>query len=117
MVMMEKSDFDRLVGQIEEIAEHIRKSEEKESAKKADLWISNREAMNILGVSSRTLQRYRDTGRIPFFKMGRNCRYRLSDVEHALEKYRIDGREESPDRLLRQYLVRTGQMPERRKET
>lgn len=108
MVMMEKSDFDRLIGRIEEIAEHIRKSEEKESAKEADRWISNREAMGILGVSARTLQRYRNTGRIPFFKMGRNCRYRLLDVERTLETYRIDRGEEHPDGLRRQYLVRTG---------
>ena len=117
VIMMEKSDYDRLAGQIEEIAEHIRKSGSAKSPGTADRWISNREAMGILGVSSRTLQRYRDTGRIPFFKMGRNCRYRLSDVERALEKYRINGREETPDGLRRQYLVRTGQMPEKSKET
>lgn len=117
VIMMEKSDYDRLVGQIEEIAEHIRKSGSAKSPGTEDRWISNREAMNILGVSSRTLQRYRDTGRIPFFKMGKKCRYRLSDVERALEKYGINGREESPDGLRRQYLVRTGQMLEKPKET
>lgn len=69
--MIEKSDFDKLVGRIEEIAEHIRKSENKSLSVDAERWISNREAMDILGVSPRTLQRYRDSGCIPFSKIGR----------------------------------------------
>ena len=59
VIIMKKSDFDRLVGRIEEIAEHIRKSENRELSGNEECWISNSEAMDILGVSSRTLQRYR----------------------------------------------------------
>lgn len=106
--MIEKSDFDKLVGRIEEIAEYIRKSENTKSSVGTERWISNREAMEILGVSSRTMQRYRDTGCIPFSKIGKNCRYRLSDVERALEAHRINGTEEKPDGLHRQYLIRVG---------
>lgn len=115
--MMEKSDFDRLVGRIEEIAEHIRKSENKKLPDNTECWISNREVMDILGVSSRTLQRYRDSGRIPFSKIGKNCRYRLSDVERVLEACVVSGTEEKPDGLRRQYLVRTGKPENRQKKT
>ena len=91
MIMIEKSDFDMLVGRIEEIAEHIRKSENKKLSGDAERWISNKEAMDILGVSPRTLQRYRDNGCIPFSKIGRNCRYRLSDIERVLERCKAQG--------------------------
>ena len=74
VIMMEKSDFDKLVGRIEAIAEHIRKSEKVKSQDRTERWLSSEEAMDILGVSPRTLQRYRDTGRIPFYKSGKNCR-------------------------------------------
>lgn len=117
LIMMEKSDFDKLIGRIAEIAEHIRKSENAKSPDRADRWLSGKEAMDILGVSPRTLQRYRDTGLIPFSKLGKKCRYRLSDVERVLDIYRIDGREENPDGLRRQYLVRTGKMPGISKKT
>lgn len=117
MIMMEKSDFDRLIGRIDEIAEHIRKSEESKSPDRADRWLTGKEATDILGVSTRTLQRYRDTGLIPFSKLGKKCRYRLSDVERVLDMCRIDGREENPDGLRRQYLVRTGKMPGISKKT
>lgn len=117
LIMMEKSDFDRLIGRIDGIAEHIRKSENAKSPNPADRWLSGKEATDILGVSPRTLQRYRDTGLIPFSKLGKKCRYRLSDVERVPDMCRIDGREENPDGLRRQYLVRTGKMPEISKKT
>lgn len=117
VIMMEKSDFDKLIGQIEVIAEHIRNSEKAKSQDRTERWLSGEETMDILGVSSRTLQRYRSTGRIPYYKMGRKCLYRLSDVERALETCSIDAGEESPDGLRRQYLVRTGKMSEISKNT
>ena len=117
VIMMEKSDFDKLVGRIEEIAEHIRKNDKAKLQDRTERWLSGEEAMDILGISPRTLQRYRDTGRIPFYKIGKKCRYRLSDVERALETCSIDAGEESPDGLRRQYLVRTGKMSEISKNT
>lgn len=71
--MIEKSDFDRLVGRIEEIAEHIRKGENRKPSGDTERWISNKEAMGMLGISPRTLQRYRDNGCIPFSKIGRTA--------------------------------------------
>lgn len=117
VILIEKSDFDRLVGNIEKIAEHIRKSESKKPSGDTERWISNKEAMEILGISSRTLQRYRDNGCIPFSKIGRNCRYRLSDIERALETHMIDETEEKPDGLRRQYLIRTRKAENRQKKT
>ena len=115
--MMEKSDFDILLGRIEEIAEHIRKSETAKSSGSTARWISNREVMDILGVSSRTLQRYRATGRISYSIIGKKCRYRRSDVEQALKACMVNGTEEKPDGLRRQYLVRTGKPENRQKKT
>lgn len=117
LIMIEKSDFDRLVGRIEEIAEHIRKGENRKPSGDTERWISNKEAMGMLGISPRTLQRYRDNGCIPFSKIGRNCRYRLSDIKRALETHRIDETEEKPDGLRRQYLIRTRKAENRQKKT
>ena len=115
--MIEKSDFDRLAGRIEEIAEHIRKNGNRTPSGDTERWISNKEAMEILGVSPRTLQRYRDCGCIPFSKIGKNCRYRLSDIERVLETHMIDETEEKPDGLHRQYLIRTRKTENRQKRT
>ncbi len=117
VILIEKPDFDRLVGHIEKIAEHIRKSDSGKTSGDTERWISNKEAMGMLGVSPRTLQRYRDSGCIPFSKIGKNCRYRLSDIERVLEAHMIDGTKERPDDLRRQYLVRTRKAENRQKKT
>ena len=82
---MEKSDFDKLVGRIEAIAEHIRKSEKVKSQDQTERWLSSEEAMDILGVSPRTLQRYRDTGRIPLWRCltGRNSSSKKSGTTNG----------------------------------
>ena len=48
-------------------------------------FFTNNAAMNYLGLSRATLQRYRDDGRLPFSKIGRNIFYRRADVEALLE--------------------------------
>ena len=68
----------------------------------------NQDLCLMLQVSKRSLQRYRDEGRIPFSLMGRTCRYRLTDVERMMKDCSISGNAERIGELHRQYMVRTG---------
>lgn len=44
-----------------------------------------------LDISSRTLQEYRDTHKVPFYRMSpRTIRYSLADVRAALAELKID---------------------------
>ena len=70
----------------------------------------NQDLCILLQISKRTLQRYRDNGCIPYSKIGRNCRYRLSDIKRALEMCMIEEITAKPDGLRRQYLIRTRKM-------
>lgn len=87
LIMMEKSDFDKLIGRIAEIAEHIRKSENAKSPDRADRWLSSKEATDILGVSPRTLQRYRSIGILPYLMLRQKTYYKESDVEKFLSEH------------------------------
>lgn len=49
-------------------------------------WISNRECTRLTGFSKSTTQRYRESGRLPFSKVGGNIFYRRSDLEDLLER-------------------------------
>lgn len=51
-------------------------------------WLTNREAMDFLGLSKTTLQRYRDSGRLLFSKIGGNIYYRYADVVAVLDQNR-----------------------------
>ena len=87
MIMIEKSDFDKLAGRIEEIAEHIRKGGSGKTSGGADRWISGREATEMLGVSPRTLQRYRSIGILPYLMLRQKTYYKESDVERFLSEH------------------------------
>ena len=48
-------------------------------------FMTNDAAMVYLGLSRPTLQRYRDTGLLPFSKIGRKVFYRRADIDSLLE--------------------------------
>ena len=51
-------------------------------------WCAVNEAIcRRLGISKRTLQSYRDTGKIPFSMIGHKCYYKQSDLQTMLEKH------------------------------
>lgn len=47
--------------------------------------IGSKEAMKILGISSKKLQRLRESGQLPYLKITRTCSYLLSDVLKLLQ--------------------------------
>jgi hypothetical protein len=101
-----KSEWDRTAGKSTKILSHedlydllvkidsglarieakISKENENRISEKKDKWLFNEDIMKILPVSSRTLQNYRDSGILPFGKLGNVCYYKKSDVEKMLEE-------------------------------
>ena len=51
---------------------------------KMDEWLDNEAVCRRLGISKRTLQSYRDTGKIPFSMIGHKCYYKESDIMEIL---------------------------------
>lgn len=49
-------------------------------------WLDNQDVMELLHISSRTLQNYRSTKILPYSIIGGRCVYKRSDVEWLLEK-------------------------------
>jgi len=49
------------------------------------------QAAQILGIKPQTLAYWRCVGRydLPYIKVGKNCRYRLSDIEAFIESRRV----------------------------
>lgn len=56
-------------------------------------WVDEREVAAITGISLSTLRKYRmGNVKIPFCKIGRSVRYRLSDVVAFMDAHRIEPR-------------------------
>ena len=47
---------------------------------KTEQWLDNEAVCKRLGISKRTLQSYRDTGKIPFSMIGHKCYYKQTDI-------------------------------------
>jgi excisionase family DNA binding protein len=52
--------------------------------------LRKRELADKLAISKRTLDVWMQKGRIPFLKVGRSVRFRLSDVLEKLNSYRVN---------------------------
>ena len=77
-------DVEAVIAQ--ELSRHHSKLRRKDHpASKEKLWLSNSEAMEYLGLSRSTMQRYRDAEMLPFARLGSNIYYRRQDIEDLLE--------------------------------
>ena len=52
----------------------------------ADNWLDNRHVCELLKISLRTLQTYRDTGVLPYSQIGRKCYYKASDIKQFINQ-------------------------------
>jgi excisionase family DNA binding protein len=52
-------------------------------------WLTGEEVIQILRISSRTLQSYRDRGILPFAQIGRKIYYKASDLDDYMEQHYI----------------------------
>lgn len=55
-------------------------------------WLSDSEVCELLKISHRTLQSYRDNGTLPYSQIGRKCYYKSSDVEQLLNQSKTESR-------------------------
>jgi excisionase family DNA binding protein len=59
------------------------------SKPQTEVWLSTKDAAKALGITTRTLQSYRDQGMIPYSQFGREIRYRQSDIQDFLLEHYV----------------------------
>ena len=85
MVVLPQETLDEIMKVVRRAAEN----QEAASKAKDDEWLSSEEARQILGVSPKTWQNYRDRGIIPFSQTGRKIYVLRSDLDNYLKSHRI----------------------------
>lgn len=83
VVTFQSTVYQELVGKIDAI-NHRLNAKEKEPKEK---WLDNQELMQLMKISKRTAQHYRDSGLISFSQVGNKIYYKLSDVEELLKNH------------------------------
>ncbi len=82
VITIESSTFQQLKNQLDEILTQIKVQKRQNPLSEA--WLDNSDVVKLLRISTRTLQNYRDSGMIPFSKIGAKIYYKASDVEGLL---------------------------------
>lgn len=55
------------------------------------IWLSSQQLTEYLGFGNRaTQQEWRDSGLLPYYKVGKNIVYKKSDVDDFIEKHRVE---------------------------
>lgn len=82
VIAIESKTFDQITDRFEAFAKQIKKwcGVEQDNSK----WLDNQDVCNLLNISYRTLQYYRNTGKIPFSQINSKCYYKVTDVERLL---------------------------------
>lgn len=89
IISIEKRVLDSLIvdlGALADEAENLSKAEDYYLQE----WLDNQDVCNILNVSKRTLQTYRDNGKLPFTRIDRKMYYKPIDVEFLLNNIKQD---------------------------
>lgn len=84
-IILSKEQFEELLTRVNEIksalAEKNKKPEEQ--------FLDNQEFMQLMNISKRTAQSWRDEGKISFSQIGGKIYYRLNDVQNLLDSHHI----------------------------
>ena len=83
VITLQSEAFNDLVKKLDQINTRLN-TKEKEPK---EIWLDNQEFLQLLKISKRTAQHYRDSGLISFAQIGSKIYYRLSDVEGMLKTH------------------------------
>jgi hypothetical protein len=83
VITIQSEAFQELVKKMDEIQTKLT-AKEKEPK---EIWLDNQEFIQLLKISKRTAQHYRDTGMISFSQVGSKIYYCMNDVEELLKKH------------------------------
>jgi len=85
VITIESQAFQELLDQLEAIQQKLDK--EKSSTPLSDIWMDNQDVCELLHISKRTLQHYRDSGKLPFSQIGAKIYYKASDIDTFLNDH------------------------------
>ena len=87
-VLVPAEDWQKIQEEISKISQYVY-NKEKESQSE---WLTSEQARQILGISKRTWQTYRNRRLIPFSQEGKKIQVKRSDLEEFLKTHRIEKR-------------------------
>ena len=100
IITMDSKAYQNLEKKINDIAEFVYGTKTTQE----DRWLDTDDAAEMLGVSTRTLQRLRTDREIDYSMLRGRCRYRLSEIERVLNDRIISSNPKTLEELREVYL-------------
>ena len=85
IVKIEARTFEAMMARFEAFANKVETLCKDNGDKSLQKWLDNQEVCQILNISKRTLQTYRDNGKLPYSQIGHKIYYRPEDVEQLIK--------------------------------
>ncbi|MGN7706838.1 helix-turn-helix domain-containing protein [Chryseobacterium sp. 22543] len=76
--------MERILTRLDILAEQLRSSDKRYHLIDGEELLDNQDVLQILKISSRSLQRYRASGKLPYYRMSGKPYYKLSDVHQFI---------------------------------
>lgn len=83
IVAIEKRTFQLMKEKLKEFSTQIQEICGKD--KRKDEWLDNQDVCQLLKISKRTLQTYRDNETLAYSQIGYKCYYKKTDIEKLIE--------------------------------
>ena len=80
IITIEEQTFKQVRGRFSGFASQVERIC-KENTRQPDEWLSGREVCALLGISIRSLQNYRDSGKLGYSQIGNKLYYKSVDIE------------------------------------
>ena len=78
--------MERIMDRLDMLNGHIDDLQKKRSSIDGEELLDNQDLLQMLKISSRSLQRYRSTGKLPYYTISGKLYYKLSDVHQFIRE-------------------------------
>jgi len=83
-IILTKDQYQEILEKLEAISDSINIR-----ADKSETFVDNQEFLQMMKISKRTAQTWRDEGKISFSQVGNKIYYKLADVEALLQQHYV----------------------------
>ena len=83
IVTIEEQTFKQICGQFSGFVSQVERIC-RENTHQPEKWLSGREVCALLGISIRSLQSYRDSGKLGYSQIGNKLYYKSADIERLI---------------------------------
>lgn len=81
-IILSTQQYKELVNRLDDLNKQL----EEKQKKPQDTFLDNQEFLQLMNISKRTAQTWRDEGIVSFSQIGSKIYYRMSDVQKLLDK-------------------------------